>query len=99
MINFVRMKTKLTLSIEKSVIEEAKELLRTEGDNLSRIVENYLRKIIDQKKSNKNYPIKEDELLPQVHEIMGIFKTANPDNRTYKERLAEELQKKYGERK
>lgn len=89
------MKTKLTLSVEKSVIEEARALLKDEGQNLSRTFENYLKTLISQKKQEKKYPTKEGELLPEVRELMGIFKTPNQDERPYKEILQEELIKRY----
>ena len=90
------MKTKLTLSIEKSVIEEARALLKDEGQNLSRTFENYLKSLISKKKKEKNYPVDEDELLPEVRDLMGIFYTPGQDERPYKLILQEELLKKYG---
>ena len=93
------MKTKLTLSIEKSVIEEARSLLKEEGQNLSRTFEDYLKQLISKRKKSAAYPDAEDEILPEVKELIGIFKTETSDNRSYKERLQEELQKKYGAQK
>lgn len=85
------MKTKLTLSIEKSVIEEARALLKEEGQNLSRTFENYLKTLISQKKKEKKYPVEEDDLLPEVRELAGIFYTPGQDERDYKIILQEEL--------
>lgn len=93
------MKTQLSLFIEKSVVEEARALLKKEGQNLSRTFEDYLKHLISKKKKKAVYPDSQDELLPEVSELIGIFKTKNPDNRPYKERLEEELQKKYGGQK
>jgi len=48
------------------------------------------------KKKEKHYDLKEDELIPEVREVLGIFKTPNQDERPYKEILQEKLLKKYG---
>ncbi len=39
------MKTKLTLTIEKAVIEQAKQYARDTGQSLSELIQNYLKKI------------------------------------------------------
>lgn len=85
------MKTKLTLSIEKGVIEEARALLKEEGQNLSKTFEEYLKALISRKKKEKNYSKGEDDLLPEVREIAGIFYTPGQDERDYKVILQEEL--------
>jgi len=87
------MKAKLTLSIEKSVVEEARALLKEEGQNLSRTFENHLKKLIAQKKRPKPYPLAQDDLLPEVRELAGIFYTPSPDEGDYKTILQEELLK------
>lgn len=85
------MKTKLTLSIEKQVIEEARALLKEEGQNLSKTFEDYLKTLIARKRREKKYPEGEDELLPEVRELAGMFYTPGQDERDYKQILEEEL--------
>ena len=55
------MDTKLTLKLDKSVIDNAKEYAVTQKRSLSRIIESYLKSLVAQEKSNspqekKNYP-------------------------------------------
>ncbi len=83
------MNTKLTLTIEKEVIEIAKEYAKEKGQSLSGMVENYF-KILTSKKRKVN----EKELSPKVRKLRGIIKTES--NINYKEILTEELSKKYG---
>ena len=87
------MKTKLTLSIEKEVIEEARALLLEEGKNLSRTFEDYLVALISKRKKQLAYPNQETDILPEVAEVAGIFYTENQDERDYKVILEEELKK------
>ena len=81
------MNTKLTLTIEKEVIEIAKEYAKEKGQSLSDIVENYFKLI-----TNDRREMKADLLSPRVKRLRGIIKTDAPIN--YKEILAEELLKK-----
>lgn len=83
------MHTKLTLTIEKEVIEIAKEYAKEKGQSLSEMVENYFKFVtVDRPK------IKETQLSPKVKKLRGIIKTGN--NFDYKQILIEELSKKYG---
>jgi len=83
------MNTKLTLTIEKEVIDIAKEYAKEKGQSLSETVENYFKFVtVDRKK------IKEKQLSPKVRKLKGIIKT--DDNLDYKQILTEELSKKYG---
>lgn len=63
------MKTKLTLTIEKEVIEIAKEYAKEEGQNLSELVENYFKLV-----THKRLPTKEKQLSPRVKKLRGILK-------------------------
>lgn len=83
------MNTKLTLTIEKEVIEIAKEYARGKGQSLSEMVENYFKFITVGRKQ-----IKEKQLSPRVKKLRGIIKTDTSFN--YKQILTEELAKKYG---
>ena len=83
------MTTKLTLTIEKEVIDIAKEYAKEKGQSLSEMVENYFKFVVD--KRNK---IKEKQLSPKVRKLRGIIKTE--EELDYKQIVTEELSKKYG---
>ena len=82
------MNTKLTLTIEKEVIEIAKQYGKEKGQSLSEMVENYFKFI-----SVKRIKPKEKQLSPRVRKLRGIIKT--DDNFDYKQILTEEFSKKY----
>ena len=82
------MNTKLTLIMEKEVIEVAKEYAKEKGQSLSELVENYFKLItVDRRK------IEPDQLSPKVRKLRGIIKI-NEDI-DYKKILTEEFSKKY----
>jgi hypothetical protein len=82
------MNTKLTLTIEKDVIEIAKVYAKEKGQSLSEMVENYF-KIITANKRN----VKEVELSPKLMKLRGIMKVDKDFD--FKTALAEERSKKY----
>lgn len=82
------MNTKLTLTLEKEVIEMAKNYAKEKGQSLSEIVENYFKFVTVQRAQ-----IKEKQLSPKVRKLRGILKTDS--NLDYKQILTEELSKKY----
>lgn len=79
------MTTKLTLTIEDSVIDSAKKYARQKGKSLSDIVENYLKSVSTQ---DQNIP----ELSPKVIKLMGAVSL--PEDFDYKKELAEALVKR-----
>ncbi|WP_158859123.1 DUF6364 family protein [Lunatibacter salilacus] len=83
------MNTKLTLTIEKEVIEIAKKYAKEKGQSLSELVENYFKFV-----TAERVKVSEKQLSPKVRKLRGIIK-AN-DNLDYKQILTEELSKKYG---
>jgi len=83
------MNTKLTLTIEKEVIEVAKRYAKEKGQSLSDMVENYFKLV-----TNNRVEVKEDQLSYKVKKLRGIIKVDN--NFDYKKVLTEELSKKYG---
>ncbi|RNL51210.1 DUF6364 family protein [Pedobacter jejuensis] len=83
------MNTKLTLTIDKSVIEQAKTYAEEQGRSLSAVVENYL-KAITKKQDNA---IKEEELSPIVKSLRGTFKM--PADFDYKEELNKIREERY----
>lgn len=82
------MSTKLTLTINKEVIEIAKQYAKEKGQSLSEMVENYFKLV-----AGKSVKVKETTLSPRVKKLRGIIKTNN--NFNYKQILEEELAKKY----
>jgi predicted CopG family antitoxin len=81
------MNTKLTLTIEQTVIEKAKRYAKGKGHSLSDIIENYL-KII-----TKNGAKSEIEITPIVRSMRGSFKA--PLDFDYKKELTKSLSKKH----
>ena len=61
------MNTKLTLTIERTVIEQAKLYAKEKGRSLSDIVENYLKIITKEQEF-------EEELSPLIKSLQGSFK-------------------------
>jgi hypothetical protein len=81
------MNTKLTLTIDKTVIDKAKKYAKEKDSSLSGIVEDYLKVITrEQDKS-------EIEITPLVRSLMGSFKA--PRHFDYKKELSKGLSKKY----
>ncbi|MDZ7604424.1 MAG: DUF6364 family protein [Cyclobacteriaceae bacterium] len=81
------MNTKLTLTIEPSVIERAKKYARQKNRSLSDIIENYL-KVITKEDANI-----EMETTPLVKSLRGSFKA--PADFDYKKELSKGLSEKY----
>lgn len=81
------MNTKLTLTIEKSVIEKAKEYALKRGRSLSDIIENYL-KVITLEDGRGYF-----ELTPIVKSLKGSFKA--PEKFNYDEELKKSLAEKH----
>jgi len=84
---FKAMNTKLTLTIEKSVIENAKKYARKKERSLSDLIENYLKALTNEE------PLTENELTPIVKSLKGSFKL--PENFDYKKELTDRLSEKY----
>lgn len=81
------MNTKLTLTIEQTIIEKAKIYAKGKGHSLSGIIENYLKMITKEE-------LKSDiKITPIVKSLKGSFKaSANFD---YKRELEKGLTEKY----
>jgi len=80
------MTTKLTLTVEKSVIEKAKAYAKKTGRSLSELVENYLESVTQHDQ--------EESLSPRLKKIVGAVKLP-PDFDEEKE-LSEYYKKKHG---
>ena len=86
------MDTKLTLSLDKRVINKAKIYAKKQGRSLSDLVENYLKLV------TTNEKIDEEEFMsgisPDIRELVGIAKNV-PRDKDYKELIEEYLVDKY----
>lgn len=80
------MNTKLTLTIEESVVEKAKKYAKKSDRSLSDLIENYLIAITDNKESLKTKSA-------VVRSLKGTF-TA-PTDFDYKKELTKSLSEKY----
>lgn len=81
------MQAKLTLSIEKSVIEKAKDFAKRNHTSLSQMIEDYFAGITEKNKKN------DDEIAPEVRALMGILKL--PEDFDFKKDRTEYLEQKY----
>jgi len=81
------MSTKLTLTIEREVIEKAKKYANAKGRSLSDIIENYLKVITNEE------TIDDIHMTPIVKSLKGSFKTS--DKFDYKKELTKALTDKY----
>lgn len=88
--NFTRkliiMNTKLTLNLDKTVIEQAKEYAKTQKISLSRLIESYLASLISKKRDDI-------EITPLVESLSGVIKIDSGYD--YKEEYFDFLTKKY----
>lgn len=81
------MNTKLTLTIEQSVIEKAKIYARKRERSLSDLIENYLKALTIEEST------KESELSPIVSYLKGSYKM--PKDFDYKKELTDRLAEKH----
>jgi len=80
------MNTKLTLTIEQSIIEKAKIYAKDKGRSLSDIIENYLKAITTEKETS-------EDISPLISSLRGSFKA--PESFDYKKELSKGLSEKY----
>ncbi len=83
------MNSKLTLSVNQLVIEEAKQYAKSSGKSLSSIVEEYLKSLTSEEKITRK-----KRTLKIVQELKGSVKLPE-DSTTYKELLQDSLIEKY----
>jgi len=81
------MNTKLTLTIEQSVIEKAKKYAKEKERSLSDLIENYLKAVTKEKKTE----IVRD--TPIIQSLKGSFHM--PNDFDYKKELTKNLSEKY----
>lgn len=82
------MNTKLTLTIEREIIERAKNYAKEKNRSLSDIIENYLKILTKEERNHKR-----KKLNPAVESLKGSFKM--PKDMDYKKELKNRLEKKY----
>ncbi len=86
------MNTKLTLTIDKSVIEQAKIYAEKQGRSLSAVVENYLKAVT--KKEDKT--VSQEEFSPIVKSLMMNRPKINlPGDYDYKKEMKKMRDEKY----
>ncbi|AEJ18429.1 DUF6364 family protein [Gracilinema caldarium] len=83
------MLSKLTLTIDQSIIEKAKDFAQKKNKSVSRIVEEYLRNI---SVGNERFVIPDTMKAPITDNLVGMFKD---DGKDYKIQLEEALSEKY----
>jgi len=81
------MTTKLTLTLDDKVIQEAKRYARAKGRSVSELVESYFKSLTE----FNNEP--SEELTPSVKSLLGSFKA--PKDFDYKKVLREEKRRKF----
>jgi hypothetical protein len=79
------MVTKLTLTVEKTVVERAKIYAQKKGSNLSELIENYLNSITKESQDN--------ELSPKLKKIVGSVNL--PEDFDEKAELRSAIENKY----
>jgi hypothetical protein len=84
------MNTKLTLTIDESVIEKAKKYAKKKEYSLSALIENYLRTITFNDNKKEKTAI---ELTPVVKSLKSSFSA--PKGFDYKKELVNKLSEKY----
>ncbi len=80
------MSTKLTLTVDKSVISSAKKYARKRGKSLSNLVENYLKSLSVNEQSKTG-------LSPKIKSLMGVIEL--PENFDYKKEIKSAVTKRY----
>jgi hypothetical protein len=90
------MNSKLTLSLDKQIIKEAKAMAAQRGQSLSALIENHLRSILlkQEKLSEKSNP--EGELTPGVAALLGSVK-GTKGNHHYKNEINQYREEKWGQ--
>ena len=84
------MNTKLTLKLDKFVIEQAKEYASSHKRSLSRIIESYLKSLINRDRKNDESEI---EISPFVKSMATGIKI--PNDLDYKSGILDHLEEKH----
>lgn len=73
------MQTKLTLRVEDSLIQQAKDYAREHDKSLSQIVADYFKALTESKQRLENAPI--------TQSLIGVLSTSEVDEEDYKKHL------------
>lgn len=84
------MDTKLTLKLNHTVIEKAKEYAKEKNTSLSRLIENYLQSITEKGTAKES-----SKITPLVKSLSGIIDMKEKEIDNYKKEYASHLVKKY----
>lgn len=87
------MNTKLTLSLEKEVIEQAKIYAKGTGRSLSEMVENYFKSLVE-KSNKKNNKEEYNDIHPSIKKLIG--RITLPEDFDIKKAREEHYKEKYG---
>ncbi len=77
------MNTKLTLNLNKSIIDEAKSYAKKNQVSLSKLIENYLDSLV--RTSHK----KTARISPLVESLTGVISSEVDDRKSYRDYLSE----------
>jgi hypothetical protein len=84
------MQTKLTLRLEKHLIEQAKAIARQQNKSLSQIVEEYFTLLSKAKPENASSTAK--DLPPITRSLLGILRDTDVDEQDYRTYLESKYQ-------
>lgn len=77
------MNTKLTLNLNKSIIDEAKSYAKKNHVSLSKLIENYLNSLTSTSKKSTT------KISPLVESLTGIISSEVNDKKSYRDYLSE----------
>lgn len=77
------MNTKLTLNLNKAIIEEAKSYAKSNNVSLSKLIENYLNSLVT--KNNKS----SRKISPLVESLTGVISSEVDERKSYRDYLSE----------
>ncbi len=81
------MDTKLTLKLEQTIIDKAKDYAKSNKTSLSKLIESYLQRITDQPNNDR------EKITPLVKSLTGVINL--PENFDHKKSYADHLLTKY----
>ena len=81
------MKAKLTLTLDKDIIEEAKKVAQSSSISLSNIVERYLSSLVEESQNQEKDPSPWSDYLPGINRFGSEF-----DLRDYSDYLIDKYQ-------
>jgi hypothetical protein len=89
------MNTKLTLTMDKTVIEQAKEFAKDQGQSLSSLVENYFKLVSKNVAETSDDNKVAEDPTPFTTKLLGSLKAPKNYDYNYKRDIEEERVKRY----